>query len=299
MQPPSTLLPVRRFRSTALAMIGLAGSLACSSSPGPAPASPGAPPAPEAAPTRPTGRWSLEREPGSARYEIRSTAMIELAGDSVPGDSLSTTIVVSLSIADSGDALSVTGTIDSLQVARGARITTTDSTPLLPIPLHAVLDRQGGLLQLGRPADVPDSLCNAALDPLIAVTRDLFVRLPERLTSGTTWQDTTQATSCRGRLPVTTTTIATYTVLGEQAVAGRALLAIARSTTLSLTGGGEQHGRSATVQGAGTGSGTLLVDPETAALVDAQGQSTVDVTFEAGMLRQGFTQHGRQEIRRR
>lgn len=298
MQPPSIPSPVRRFRSIALVPLGIAGILACGS-PGTVPARPGPAPVPEAVPTRPTGRWSLRRETGSARYEIRSIATIELAGDSVPGDSLSTAMIVSLSIADSGAMLSVTGMIDSLEVARGARIRTQDSTPPLPIALHAVLDRQGGVLQLGSPAATADSLCRAALDPLIAATRDLFVRLPQRLTSGTTWRDSTQATSCRGRLPVTTTTIATYTVLGEQVVAGRALLAIARSTTLSLAGGGEQHGRSATVQGSGSGSGTLLVDPETAALVDARSESTVAMTFEAGMLRQSFTQHGRQEIRQR
>lgn len=298
MQPPSIPFPVHGFRSTALVALGIAGTLACSS-PGTVPARPGPAPVPEATPTRPTGRWSLQREAGSARYEIRSVATIELAGDSVPGDSLSTAMIVSLAVADSGATLSVAGTIDSLGIARGTRITTQDSMPPLPIVLHGVLDRQGGVLQLGSPAATADSLCRAAVDPLVAVTRDLFVRLPQRLTSGTTWQDSTQATSCRGRLPVTTTTLATYTVLGEQVVAGRALLAIARSTTLSLAGGGEQHGRSATVQGTGSGSGTLLVDPETAALVDARSESTVTVTFEAGMLRQSFTQHGRQEIRRR
>ena len=225
--------------------------------------------------------------------------MIELAGDSIPGDSLATTMVVSLFLADSADVLSMTGTIDSLSVTRGARITTTDSTPPLPIPLRGIIDRQGGVIRLGdSTAGGADSLCTTTLDPLIAATRDLFVRLPERLTSGTTWQDTVQTTSCRGRIPITTTTIATYTVLGEQA-GGRALLAITRSATISLAGGGQQYGRSATVQGTGTGMGTLLFDPQTAALVDGQSQSTMTVTFEAGMLRQTFTQHGRQEIRQR
>lgn len=225
--------------------------------------------------------------------------MIELAGDSMPGDSLATRMVVSLSVADSAGLLSVSGTIDSLQVARGARINTADSAPPLPIPLRAVLDRQGGVLRLGGTDTIPDSLCMTALDPIISATRELFVRLPERLTSGAGWQDTTQTTSCRGRIPITTTTIATYTVLGEQAVGGRALIAIGRATTISLAGGGEQHSRSATVQGTGTGTGTLLFDPASAALVEGQSQSTVTVTFEAGMLRQTFTQHGRQEIRQR
>jgi hypothetical protein len=225
--------------------------------------------------------------------------VIELAGDSIPGDSLSTTMVVTLALADSADVFSVTGSIDSLQVTRGARITTTDSAPLLPIPLHAVLDRQGGVIRVGDSIAVPDSLCTTTHDPLITTVRDLFVRLPERLTSGATWQDTTRTTSCRGRIPITTTTIATYSVLGEQASAGRNLVAVGRSTTIALAGRGEQYGRSATVQGAGTGTATLLFDPGTAALVDGQSQSTVTVTFEAGMLRQTFTQHGRQEIRQR
>ena len=53
------------------------------------------------------------------------------------------------------------------------------------------------------------------------------------------------------------------------------------------------------LQGSAGFGGQKPISEQTAALVDAQGQSTVDVTFEAGMLRQSFTQHGRQEIRRR
>lgn len=298
MQPPLTLRSLPRFRSIAVAPIGLAIILACSS-PGPPPTRPGAPPAPEATPARSTGRWSLQRAPGAMRYEIRSMAMVELAGDSMPGDSLGAAIVVSLSVADSGDLLAVAGTIDSLRLARGARITTSDSAPALPIRLHAVLDRQGGVLELGSFASPVDSLCAATGDALIALTRDLFVSLPPRLTNGTTWQDTTQATSCRGRIPITTTTVTMYTVRGEHASGGRALLAIDRSTTLSLAGSGKQYGRSATVQGTGTGTGMMLIDPATAALIDGQSQSTVTITFEAGMLRQTFTQRGRQDIRRR
>ena len=287
-----------RSRSIALASIGVAGILACGS-PGPAPTRPGTPPSPEVAPPRTTGSWTLQRTPGSVRYEIRSSTVIELAGDSVPGDSLTTAMVVSLFLADSADVLEVTGTIDSLQVMRGTRITTTDSAPPLPIPLVGVLDRQGGVVHLDHAMALSDSLCAATLDPLISTARDLFVRLPERLTSGATWQDTTQTTSCRGRIPITTTTVATYNVLGEQAVAGRPLVAIARSTTLTVEGGSEQHGRSATVQGTGMGNGTLLIDPRTAALVEGRTESTVTVTFEAGMLRQSFTQRGTQEIRQR
>ena len=299
MQPPLTFPSLRRFRSIAAVMVGFTGVLACGS-PGPAPARPGAPPAPEVStPPRATGRWTLRRQAGPARYEIRSSAVIELAGDSIPGDSLSTTMLVSLSLADSADVLSVTGTIDSLHVVRGARITTPDSTPPLPIALRGVLDRQGGMTRLQDSIAVPDSLCTTTLDPIIATTRDLFVRLPERLTSGATWQDTTRTTSCRGRIPVTTTTIALYSVLGEQAVGGRDLMAVGRSTTIALAGSGQQYGRSATVQGTGKGTATLLFDPATAALVDGRSQSTVTVTFEAGMLRQTFTQHGRQEIRQR
>ena len=298
MQPTPTLPSLRRYRSLTAAAIGFAGVLACGS-PGPAPARPGTPPAPEVTPPRATGRWTLRRQAVPARYEIHSSAVIELTGDSLPGDSLSTFMVVSLSLADSADLLSMTGTIDSLRVARGVRITTPDSAPLLPISLRGVLDRQGGVIRLGDSTVVPDSLCTSTLDPLITTARDLFVRLPERLTSGAAWQDTTRTTSCRGRIPITTTTVAAYSVLGEQATGGRNLMAVSRSTTITLAGGGEQYGRSATVQGGGTGTATLLFDPGTAALVHGQSQSTVTVTFEAGMLRQAFTQFGRQEIRQR
>ena len=302
-----------RVRSASSTAIVLAGVLACVP-PRSAPA-PGAPTAPDVTvPGRAADRWSLEREPGVARYEIRSSATIALAGDTIPGDSVVTTMVVSLALADSAGMLAVTGTIDSLDIARGARVIAGDTLPALPIALRAVLDRQGGILDLS-PVSLPDdstlavstvdsaaadsanvSACTTTLDPLVAMARDLFVRLPARLTTGMTWQDTTRTTSCRGRIPITTTTTATYTVRGE---GPDRRIAIDRQVDISVAGNGVQHGRSAAVQGSGTGSGLLLVDPATGALAEARSENTVTITFEAGMLRQTFTQQGRQDIRLR
>lgn len=306
----ATTLPPRflmRPRSALLIGCGLAGAVACV--PPRADPAPGTPPAPDVmVPRRTLERWSLERQPGTARYTIRNSATIALAGDTVPADSLATTMIVSLALIDSAGVLAVWGTIDSLHLERGSRVITTNTTPPLPIALHAVLDRQGGLLDLSSPAvpvdslvvttpiTRPDSLCTATMDPLIATTQELFVRLPRRLTTGLTWQDTTETTSCRGHMPVTTTSISTYTVRGESP-GGR--IALSRETAITITGGGVQHGRPASVQGSGTGLGTLLIDPENAALTEGHGQSTVMITFEAGMLRQTFTQQGRQEIRLR
>lgn len=216
----------------------------------------------------------------------------------MPPDSLATTLVVAVAVGEAREGLMVAGTIDSLRVERGARTITADTVVSLPVGLQGTLDRQGGVLEL-QSAVPTDSACGTSLDPVIAMTRDLFVRLPNRLTSGMTWEDTTRSTSCRGRIPVTTTTISTYSVLGEQASEQQRLLAIGRTTLLHMEGSGLQFGRAATVSGSGSGNGTFLIDPENAELVEGRSESTVTVTFEAGMLRQTFTQQGTQEIRRR
>lgn len=313
MQPPHLLPFMIRVRSASSAALVLAGVLACVP-PRPAPV-PGTPSAPDVTtPRRSADRWSLEREAGVARYEIRSSATIALAGDTLPADSLVTTMIVSLALADSADVLAVTGTIDSIGIERGSRVIAGDTMPVLPVGLRAVLDRQGGVLALSPPS-LPDdsssvvavadstvvdsagaSACGTTLDPLVAMTRDLFVRLPARLTTGMAWQDTTQTTSCRGRIPITTTTISSYTVRGE---GPGERIAIDRQVDVTVAGNGVQHGRSAAVQGSGSGTGVLLIDPATAALVEGRSESTITITFEAGMLRQTFTQQGRQDIRLR
>lgn len=293
--------PATGFKYAALVTITLASMLGCPS-PRAAPDRPGAPPAPEAAPpiVRSPGRWTLERDTGFTRYHIRNSATISLAGDTVVApNSLSTVMVVSVTVGDAVDNLKLTGSIDSVVVQRGARISNSDSAPPLPIFLEGVLDRQGGVLELRNISLPTDSLCGTSLDPVVAMTRDLFVRLPSRLASGMTWQDTTRSTSCRGRIPVSTTTVASYTVLGEQFMEQHSLLAVSRNISLLLEGSGMQFGRAATVQGSGSGSGMLLIDPKNAALVESRTQSTITVTFEAGMLRQTFTQQGTQEIRQR
>ena len=301
------------IRSASTVAIVVAGALACVP-PRSAP-TPGPPSLPdERVPRRAAERWSLEQEPGVARYEIRNSAAIALAGDTIPADSLVISMVVSLALADSAGVLAVAGTIDSLGIERGSRVIAGDTMPALPIALRAVVDRQGGILELSAPPLPDDSAtafpardsaavdpaeapaCATALDPLVAMTRDVFVRLPGRLTTGTTWQDTTQTTSCRGRIPITTTTTSTYTVRGE---GPGQRIAIDRQLDISVAGTGVQHGRSATVQGSGTGTGVLLVDPVTGALAEGRSENTVTITFEAGMLRQAFTQQGRQDIRLR
>lgn len=289
-------MPRYNTRRTLLA-VAVAGTLGCPSA-RTTPDRPGAPPSPETTPIiRSPGRWTLEREPGTARYLIRNSATIALAGDTTPPDSLATTLIVSVILSGARDGLTVAGTIDSLRVERGARIATSDTTLSLPIGLQGVLDRQGGVVEL-RSTVATDSTCGTSLDPVIAMTRDVFVRLPSRLTSGMTWEDTTRSTSCRGRIPVATTTIATYSVLGEQATERQRMLAVRRTTVLRMEGSGDQVGRAATVNGSGSGSGTFLIDPESAELVEGRSESTITVTFEAGMLRQTFTQQGTQEIRR-
>jgi len=215
-------------------------------------------------------------------------------------DSIATTVVVSVATRDSAGSLAVNGSIDSLYVRRGIRIMAPDSTPPLPIILHGMLTQEGRVLALGRPGAVADSACETSgLDPLIMMTRDVFVRLPSRVASGMSWTDTTRMTSCRGRIPITTTTVATYTVLGQQNAEGEGMLALGRSAVLTLEGSGMQFGRSAAVQGSGSAHGTLLIDPDNAEVVEGRSESTMVITFEAGMLRQTFTQRARLEIRRR
>ncbi|HEX6057414.1 MAG TPA: hypothetical protein VFZ11_00250 [Gemmatimonadaceae bacterium] len=141
--------------------------------------------------------------------------------------------------------------------------------------------------------------CAAPLSAPVALARDLLLLPPSQLAVGTTWSDSTVTTVCRGEVPVTTTAIRRFTVLGSARVGGGETVAIERTSAITIAGSAQLRGRTVAVSGTGTGRTTFYASVERGALLGADGSYETDLTIESGTRRQQFTQTASQRVRLR
>jgi hypothetical protein len=145
-------------------------------------------------------------------------------------------------------------------------------------------------------AATPASGCGVGIDPVVASARELVVALPPTLTAGATWRDSATTVTCRGEVPLTTTTVRDYRLVGPTTWNGTPALQIARTTSTSIQGREAQGRQTVAVIGSGSSSATLYVDRATAVLLAATGEShsTLTVTTPRGSF--PFRQDTRDEI---
>jgi hypothetical protein len=141
--------------------------------------------------------------------------------------------------------------------------------------------------------------CAAPLSAPVALARDLLLLPPSQLAVGTTWSDSTVTTVCRGEVPVTTTAVRRYTVLGSARVGGGEAVAIERTSAITIAGSAQLRGRTVAVSGSGTGRTTFYASVERGALLGADGSYETDLTIESATRRQQFTQATSQRVRLR
>ena len=331
---PPTRPTARPARALLAAVLVAPLALACSSvprrpEPAPLPSTPDVPPPIEER-VDPRG---FHHRAGTFVYDVRNEATIEVAGDTLPADTVVSEAVVTYRITAGEletDSLPVAGTIDAWSVRSSRAAAAPHDTLVLPLPFAGVLTGDGLRLALpALPSPAPSSLappppapspapavaatdslaarptppldepCRAPIAAPVALARELLVLPPDSIAVGTTWMDTTTTTICRGEVPVTTTAVQRYTVLGSTIFEGREALAIERRSEITLGGAGARRGRTLTVRGSGTGRTVFYASTERGALLGLDGEYDTDLAVESGTRRQQFAQRARQRVRLR
>lgn len=142
--------------------------------------------------------------------------------------------------------------------------------------------------------DPPPLLTATACDlngALTARAQQLIPKIPNHLTVGTTWRDSTTTTGCRGSIPAESTVISNYVVVGDTILGSNPLLRIQRTDSLSATGEGADGQHRILISAAGSAQVDLLFDFTAGRLVSLRGvQSTmINVTTSGRSAR--FVQH--------
>ena len=309
-----------RTLSLLIALIAVAG---CATPPA-TPPRPGETPPVQPQRARRATSWSFVHQPVTTTYRVQSSTVIRLEGDSVVSDTLVTAAVITLALQPSTEGLAARGTVDSYSVQSGGRVPPPSRRIILPVPFEARLGPDGALLDLvdlapadsvrvdsggmsdsvGGAATTPDSIassdtsaCAAALDPVAAIARELFVAVPAQLSRGTRWADSVSTTACRGGIPVTSTAARRYEVLGDTLTERGTEVRVLRTSEITISGTGQQGSRPVTISGSGTGRHHLRLDPARGQFVGASGESTARIVFEAGMRRQSLEQRATLDVR--
>jgi hypothetical protein len=242
---------------------------------------------------------SFSYSAGAYRYELVSESEVRQPSDSsAVAATVRTRALVILRLDSlSGDSLSVELTLDSVSAERDSLIPAADSVAPASSPFAAIVDRQG-LPLAGTEAEVRECAEPDASD-LLAVARDLLVRVPRELRVGATWSDTSTVTICRGGVPVTSGVVRTYEVLDpRRAEDGTPLVRIARTTSFSLAGSRTtEYGQVIALSGSGESRATLELDAGAGIVRSATREGTSAVTVTYGRSTMPFEQRVVQSVR--
>ena len=300
-----------RTVSSFVAMIVLATGCASSgrsTSPGgtrPVPTPPPAviAPPPAAAPNvAPPAPHPFAYAPGTYRYELRSEAVITLAGDSRV-DTVSTRAIVTLQIARSdASTLAVGGTVDTFTVL-GSRATAAAPVTGIPFSISSLLDGEVHESPAGSTTTDSIGVCATPVSAIVASGKELLAALPIPLAPAAEWTDSATTVTCRAALPVIARSVrhsrAAWAVVPADWSRASADVAfeVARTTTTTISGQGRAAGRQVDVGGAGEGSSLLYIDPELGVLLGGTANGSTRIIVDAGSQHQEFVQTVHQQFR--
>jgi len=157
-----------------------------------------------------------------------------------------------------------------------------DSSVFRPIPQtthHVTIDwTDSGVVVLDPPT--PTSLKCDSSAALYTRASSLIVPLPEQLSAGMTWADSSTTNGCRGSIPTTTTLLRRFVVIGDTTYHDLPVVLIMRSDTIVAKGEGNEGPHRIVLGAHGNGSTALYYDVATGRFMGSQGSqlTQVDIT---------------------
>lgn len=261
---------------------------------GPRPGTGAPEPRPERGGGDPEAAWSYHYRPGEYAYRLTNTATVQSQRDTLArAESIATTIVIRYRIGGREPLLEITGAVDSFTVRTSGSAPASPAAQLLPVTFRGMLKQDGEILTF---TSASDTTCGSAAGPLLTAARELLPTVRRRLDPGTTWEDSTVSTVCRGNIPITTRAIQRYRVRGEGNYRGSGALMVERRSRIRLSGSGTQAAQPVTVDGSGSAESMLYLDPASGRFLGSEGEYEAEINFISGPLEQRFLQRVKQEV---
>jgi hypothetical protein len=181
---------------------------------------------------------------------VTQTATIQFVGDSSSRpDTLETATVIRYEASWTGTGLDFTGSVQTRTTAASARMQQAIGESLDPVPFRATVDTATSAVRLLGDTALT---CPSPHAGALATARQYLVSVPRTLAPGAEWTDTVSSVTCRGEIPVTTTSIRHFTVALEHPANGPTTIVVSHVTTVEMHGDVAHRGRGVSLTGSGT-----------------------------------------------
>lgn len=174
------------------------------------------------------------------------------------------------------DGLVVSVVHDSVSI-QAPGPTAPDFSALYDTPVRIRMSDRGEVEEVVVADSLPEGLERLDLETTYG---SFYPVLPPGETSpGTTWADTTEVHTNQNGLDVTVMRVNTYTVGGEETVAGRDAVAVDFDTVFEIEGTGNQGGAEISLSGTGEGGGRYFVQRDPGIFLG--GTESAEMTLDA------------------
>lgn len=191
---------------------------------------------------------------------------------------------------------SIIATVNSFSLQGGSRTGSPETPPQLP--LSAIGRLENNKLTLTQSASYSSTDCtNPAVSTLSVIHRS-FILAPLELHTGMVWTDTTSVELCNGSIPVITTSIRSFRVLGESLSGMTPVILLEKHEKLRSTGEGSSGQHRVLLSSGGSGTGQVAIDRATGLLVDDTSIYTTTVSIRSSGRDQRFTQVVKERVTR-
>jgi hypothetical protein len=233
--------------------------------------------------------WAFAYRADTVRVQVSRSAAIESQTDSGTHREISTNnsheIIV---VAVDSDAVRYTATIDSFSTASQGQIGNVQ-----PVKLPA---QTAGVIGSTVLSDSTASSCDPVQAALETDVRNLLVSFPQQLAPAQTWRDSVVRFSCYGSIPMRTTVVRIFSVVGRTALNGQRAVAIQRTDSISAHGEGQQKQHRLVVDTKGTGTSTYYLIPEQGRVLHLTTSQDLDFTVRASGRTSRFRENAKEEF---
>ncbi|HEY5492827.1 MAG TPA: hypothetical protein VIK25_16660 [Gemmatimonadaceae bacterium] len=230
------------------------------------------------------GPWRVAASYTPQGVTIATRAVVVITGDpSTRTDTLGATLDATYSWAPGGGRGAgrrrVTGSLTGYRMAVGGAAPAVPAGLKLARPFTAEALPADGTMAFQLPAE-----SSACTDPALSVLQGMheaWIPLPETLTIGQEWSDTTRTLSCRDRLAVRGVNVRQFRVQRADVENSGVVVTIDRRAKGRMTADGEQFGEAVSLGGESNGTMRYVLDVASGRLLRASGTSWLDFSFKS------------------
>jgi hypothetical protein len=218
--------------------------------------------------------WHPNHQAGVLRYSVRDSSILSISTDTVTKSvPFITTGFLQLSILTATDSVTFTGRADSILVQSELR---KNLSTEMTLQVVGSASRKGTITQLQ--SEAPTS-CKIGLDPGVARVSELLIPIPDSVSIGSQWTDTTTTVLCHGKVALRQMAVRSYRLTADTTWQTDSAIRVDRSTTLIISSLIPDSTNHISTTGHGSTHGFLILNPNSGALFKSRIQGTISLTI--------------------